>query len=332
MGRTARCIIGSVEARIWTAQKLRDLAAANGHTWLTLRQIERWRKAGLLPRPARRSLGRGRGMESTYPDGADKQLLAVCSLRAKRQSLSSLGWSLWLRGFPVPLDVIRDSIKKSCGMVQLLRRQFQKNPAWIDDQVHAPSISRTRFYKFVRRRVRNDARAENFVSLLGRVLLGLPVSGSGIRERHEDAKLLNTGLGLNEEKNEGPTQSWYPGDILHDLEGVEAILAKLVDSEGAPSDWAIDQAAPGLDAFRKFPDMLDTIKRTGGLSLQGHGSLMLLGSSLDNSFVGPMVLAMLIYFHENHPDRLNEVITSISGLAEVLKNAEQRRAAEAPAL
>lgn len=45
-----------------TAHQLQALAHNEGFSDVSLRQIERWRKARLLPRPRRVSLGRGKGM------------------------------------------------------------------------------------------------------------------------------------------------------------------------------------------------------------------------------------------------------------------------------
>ena len=65
-------------------------------------QLERWRLAGLLPRPVRRGLGRGTGSVSAYPEGADTcaHILAL----AIRQGRSVHHGALSLYACWLPLD------------------------------------------------------------------------------------------------------------------------------------------------------------------------------------------------------------------------------------
>ena len=63
--------------------------------------LARWHRTGLLPRPRTRSLGRGRGTQTLYPEGTAAQLLALCKLHSNFRSLEYVGWHLWLQNHSV---------------------------------------------------------------------------------------------------------------------------------------------------------------------------------------------------------------------------------------
>lgn len=64
-------------------------------------QLERWRRRGLLPRPERKGLGRGRGTMSLYPDYTPVQLRLLLLLKERHRKLDKIGSRLWCAGFPV---------------------------------------------------------------------------------------------------------------------------------------------------------------------------------------------------------------------------------------
>src|SRR6266550_2234877 len=69
-------------------------------------QLERWHKAGLLVRPQRHALGRGKGTESRYPRFVVLQAVTVALLRRRLRSLDLISWYLLCCGFP-PTDRAR---------------------------------------------------------------------------------------------------------------------------------------------------------------------------------------------------------------------------------
>jgi len=82
-------------------------------------QLTRWHKAGLIPRPRVRYLGRGSGTESFYPAIAQAQALVVAwTLRIKR-SFEFARWALWYYGFPGFTEQVREDL------VRLLSRHEQ---------------------------------------------------------------------------------------------------------------------------------------------------------------------------------------------------------------
>ncbi len=71
-------------------------------------QLARWHRAGLLPRPRQRPLGRGRGTETVYPPGTSVQVVALCQIKAEEHRLDRVAFRLWWEGFTIEPDVIRN--------------------------------------------------------------------------------------------------------------------------------------------------------------------------------------------------------------------------------
>lgn len=100
-----------------TWQALLAHARARGCA-VTKAQLDRWHLAGLLARPRRRALGRGRGTASLYPASAAEQLVAAARAMARWRRTRAAVIVLWGQGFPVT-PVVR----------RYLREAFQRQHA-----------------------------------------------------------------------------------------------------------------------------------------------------------------------------------------------------------
>lgn len=77
------------------------LTAADAGCPVSAEQLARWHRAGLLPRPRQRSLGRGLGTVTVYPPGTASQVVALCRIRSGHRSLDRAAFQLWWEGFAV---------------------------------------------------------------------------------------------------------------------------------------------------------------------------------------------------------------------------------------
>jgi hypothetical protein len=68
---------------------------------VSVRQLERWRWEGLLPRPVQEWVDGSPGSMSTYPAGSGDQLVMLCCLRRRFRRSQDIGWLLWWLGFSV---------------------------------------------------------------------------------------------------------------------------------------------------------------------------------------------------------------------------------------
>ena len=73
---------------------------------VTDRQLELWRYKRLMPRPVRAE-GQGRWL---YPPGADRRLVRLVALRSSIRSLELIRVVLWLDGFAVEIDEVREAL------------------------------------------------------------------------------------------------------------------------------------------------------------------------------------------------------------------------------
>jgi hypothetical protein len=106
--------MSGMEEHWLTVDQLLALAAAEGFQppEITARKIERWRKAGLLPRPRRIRLGR-RGTRSEYPPETGRQLLALCRLRRWfPHDLDAIRFGLWYERYRIPIDDVKRSMEQ----------------------------------------------------------------------------------------------------------------------------------------------------------------------------------------------------------------------------
>src|SRR5262249_52687454 len=78
--RNGRLYTAAMGRRGWTDAELVELAKQHG--WrVSARQLERWHKADVLPRPVQDARA-SKGTTSAYPPGTDASLLAACRLKA----------------------------------------------------------------------------------------------------------------------------------------------------------------------------------------------------------------------------------------------------------
>ena len=83
-------------------------ATAAGYK-ISPRMLESFRAELLLPRPERAG-NRGRAPTWIYPAGADRQLLNLLGWRAHTKNPATLRVLLWLDGFPIPPEAVRNSL------------------------------------------------------------------------------------------------------------------------------------------------------------------------------------------------------------------------------
>ena len=95
-----------------SSQHLITVAHEHGYA-VSMTQLGRWHRMGLLPHPQQQSQGKARGSQSLYPSGTEEQLLALCAIHIGERCLSFLAWQLWWTGYPVALPLIRFHLQKA---------------------------------------------------------------------------------------------------------------------------------------------------------------------------------------------------------------------------
>ncbi len=161
-----------------TAEALIARLSSHGYT-VTKTELARWHRAGLLPRPQRRSLGRGRGMISIYPPGTMDQLLALCTIHRSEKRLPYVAWRLWWEGYTIPLSSIQEFLEGvrtqwQRGIEEL--RHLQERPEQLSKLLGRTAVMR--FSQKTLAQARKRVGRENFPTFM-RVLADV---GSGTFE------------------------------------------------------------------------------------------------------------------------------------------------------
>ncbi|MFM9700032.1 hypothetical protein [Streptomyces europaeiscabiei] len=99
-------------------QQLIDHAQRHGFT-VSAKQLETWRRAGLLPANASSSLGRGRGSTSRAAPEAFELVVALARLAARGRRPGDLALLLFAERLPVPEATVRAALTASVDRVVL---------------------------------------------------------------------------------------------------------------------------------------------------------------------------------------------------------------------
>jgi hypothetical protein len=284
-------------------------AAAQAGAQISDRMLETFRAQGLLPRPSRFGY-RGRAPVWRYPAGADRQLLALLGWRQRTKDPGLLQVLLWLDGFPIRAEAVRDALTRQLHDVidaidQELRRHARDldlDPSDEAAQSRAvDALARTMAGKrgatpFVRRtRMRASDRAQG-VALLVRVFgLGETIDGTA-----EDATLIEQVLGMapngRRHSIEGE-EPWLTGPA-EDLFGAAGIvgLPSLAETVATATETELCAARQTVVAlFQYLPLMIRMVGVMSGDD--NHTGLAALGQ-LDQQpeyviYLVPMVVSMM---------------------------------------
>lgn len=121
-----------------TREQLLDAADEAGYS-LSAPQLGRLYRAGLIPAPEVKALGRGRGTESRFPPGSAARLIRVAEVHAKVHRLADLAWRLWWEdGGEIPPAAL-EALRRVASSVEVERERLatrlEKNEAGIPEGV-----------------------------------------------------------------------------------------------------------------------------------------------------------------------------------------------------
>ncbi len=262
-----------------TADELITRMQAHDFT-VTKPELARWHRAGLLSRPERRSLGRGRGMVSVYPPGTADQLLALCMFHRSEKRLPYVAWRLWWAGYDVPmcypqrfLEQAAATWHREIGMLQ----ELQEHPEMMTEL-----IERTRIMRFssktlaqARKRV-GRKNFPTFVGVLVRVASGTfegyaidPHAGTDACER----TIVERGFGLRRARTErvGGAKPWLTADLSEAFKMCSTFLRAHPpgkDLETAQENYLVS----ARDEVRSFLTFMESLSETLD-ELLGRGAL-----------------------------------------------------------
>jgi hypothetical protein len=118
---------------------IRHIEKATGRT-LSFDTIEKWHKSALLPRPIRKSLGKGKGTISGYPDGTAEQALVVYRKREEGKNLDRILADLFQENRVVDVKQVRELLFKGLDVseaITSIKRQLlqYESPDRVDEAI-----------------------------------------------------------------------------------------------------------------------------------------------------------------------------------------------------
>lgn len=309
-----------------TVEALIEMAARQGYL-VTPRQVERWHKAGLLPRRRQLHLPGQRGSLGVYPSGTEAQFLALCRWRSKRRKLTELGFWLWWDGYDVPLRTVRVSLERLLPTVPRLSRARAFNAA---EEGAAQLLRDPRFVpaRRVRRRLRSEEDARTaLLTLLVAGLGGKPLWATGAEVQLGNASpqdLVFRGLGMDRAAGDrvGTSEPWLP----HTSEVVATAVGQLTRLGILPEalrrarfmEASVEQLEVAREDARILTEQLPTVIRAMqadyGRDAFGLGELRDLGQdgARDRAM---MVVATLLLRRAGLSALLDQLLASIRGAA-----------------
>jgi len=107
-----------------TAEIIIEVMKHEGYI-VTKSQIQRWHRAGLLPPPTKRGLGRGFGTINEYPSGIETIIKEICELQQQHRRLDDIAWVMWLRGGAIQPNLIRKQLRAMLEVMQAARNELE---------------------------------------------------------------------------------------------------------------------------------------------------------------------------------------------------------------
>jgi hypothetical protein len=216
-----------------TAADLLRTAAAEGLA-VTIDQLHRWCREGVMPRPRQRSLGRGRGTVAVYPPSAEQQLLALRRLLILDRNLRRVGLALWWQGYPVEHALMRQALEHALEQWEQVVTELTAPPGQLSDKAWTliEGADQLRFGSKWLRQVRRRIGAKNFsiiLHLLLRIITGQPLDLHSESDDHlivrwapAEWQLIERGLGLARARTDAlpPATGWLTGPIVESLHTV----------------------------------------------------------------------------------------------------------------
>jgi hypothetical protein len=284
-------------------------AAAGAGAVVSERLLETFRGDGLIPRP-RRAGYHGRSPVWRYPQGSERQLIALLRWRQHTKDPRQLKVLLWLDGFAIPVDDVREAlIHELRATAQAVERELDRrarqldlDPAGIGGRSRAidalaQAVAAKRGITPIPRRVRVSAsdRAHG-VSLMIR-MFGL---GEKPEATAQDAVLVERVLGMAPNGRRqtidgagpwltGPAEDLFSAAEIVALPNLAAALASASEAEFATAR----QIAAAM--FRHLPLMIRMIGAIfGDENYAGLAGLSQIDQHPETvTYLVPMVIAML---------------------------------------
>lgn len=272
------------------SQKYLIAVAQKAGFLVSARQLARWHREGLLPRPKQESLGRGRGTRSVYPDGTADQLIALCEFKKSGRRLDYLAWHLWWEGFDVGIGLIREFINSNWNSWDLdIRNLTDRKSGDLNDKT-LRTLKKAGLSHFKNNIVRQARRR------IGRILFGgFVVSITRVvagRFETMDTELLEKAMGLVPTGHHKESPMWMPEGITDEDVSSLSSFMKNEFQKMRVDKLSDEQLIEARDKLRAIIEFLALLRQTT------EGPRIRMGLSIINPLLQrPVYQCHVLRFH-----------------------------------
>jgi hypothetical protein len=321
-----------------TREQLLAAATAAGVA-VSQAQIARWHRAGLLPRPLVRSLGRGRGTVSLYPLGTGQRLVQVAQLRQGERRLTWVAWRLWWDdggALPEPARQLLAQVAQRweqhrTHLAEFLAREEAGEAAATDEMDAIYHQAETRQLDRQLGHVRRNVGRKRFSTVM-RVFAEIGVGrfqgyerGASASEKDsETGALVERAMGLDRARSDrladaGP---WLDGDSEVDFVRLSQALNTWPLAAGASAnDEELNQARAELRAFLAvITTMAPLFERLFGRAAFGFGTITRI---LDLQAPDLQAFMLLAWLALRHDEALRDGMRSLGSLVPTARATAQ---------
>jgi hypothetical protein len=298
---------------------IEDLAARG--IAVTSKQIDRWRLERVIRAPTIRGGGRARGIRRVTTPGSADQIAALVGFLTEDRSIDLAAVRLWLNGFDVPLDRVREALHKFTPDPSAIDGAAMKQKAWD----HAETVKRQ---KIAPKRLKDLARDEQLHGLF-EMLTALAVG-----ETPDDLKAAGdtfekaTGLDRGRSEAVAGVGPWIKSDAAENLLVAKDFIQKQKTIIDTGTDEDFLAAREAYRNFQKLVAFAEFAQKVYGANAFGFASLTHspLGAQRSHEI---MIFAGLLFFSVTDPPALAKL--SLLGATADQSLRAMQQAAAAPA-
>jgi hypothetical protein len=298
---------------------IEDLAARG--VSVTSKRIDRWRLERVIPAPTIRGGGRARGVQRVTAPGSADQIAALVGFLRDDRSIDLAALRLWLDGFDVPLDRVREALHKFAPDPSAIDGATIKQKSWD----HAETVKRQ---KTAPKRLKDLVRHEQLSGLFETLTaLAIGESPDDLKDAGDTFEKA-TGLDRGRSESVAGVGPWIKSDAAENLLVAKDFIQKqkTIIETGTDNDFLAAR-----EAYRNFQKLVAFAE----FAQKVYGPNALGLASLTSSPLGVLrshdvtMFAAILFFAVTDPSAL-EKLSLLGATADESIRAMQQAAA-APA-
>jgi hypothetical protein len=279
------------------------------------RQIDRWREAGLIPRPPAVSGGRGAGVTRPTPPGTLRQIELLQKLLAQDRSFNRAALRLWLAEFDISIQRVREALD-SVAPASVKAEDLASGMNEFAERLERRGNASTRVRDFAR-----NGQLQALFETFSKVLGGKAVAPE---EARAAAGQLEAVIGVDRGRTEtlSGVDPWLQADPIETFDMLRELGDSWISCVREATDGQLMQARSDYRQFEKVVTFVEFLEKTRGANSFGFGALTKSPFGTADAEHKCMMFVMILYLSMQKPE-LTERIGTMADVAEHALNQIQ---------